>query len=80
MKCRTKRSSLDETIMLYQILFNANRRNSSITHSLSHLSKEQQMMKGAIQIIRDILGKWFSTFLSLRHSNFEKKFDGTPKC
>jgi hypothetical protein len=24
--------------------------------------------------------QWFSTFLSLRHSYFENKFGGTPKC
>jgi hypothetical protein len=24
--------------------------------------------------------QWFSTFLSLRHTNFENKFGGTHKC
>ncbi len=26
------------------------------------------------------LEQWFSTFLSSRHTNFVKKFGGTPKC
>jgi hypothetical protein len=29
---------------------------------------------------RESLYQWFSTFLTLRHTNFIKKFGGTPKC
>ncbi len=27
-----------------------------------------------------MLDQWFSTFLSLQHTNFENEFGDTPKC
>jgi hypothetical protein len=33
----------------------------------------------AVTNFTNTLGQWFSTFLSLRHTNFDRKFGGTLK-
>jgi hypothetical protein len=68
------------TSAIYETLRRSKELRESLTRPSSRLSMDEKIRDSVRFRFFHALLQWFSTFLSLRHTNFDNKFCGTPKC